>query len=98
LVGSGRGLISRYYPGIRLEGLRKTTKISIRIAGRQDREPNPGPPEYEAGVLATRSRRSVVDKRFGNAIEGSGLDSCGSGQRMGAGCCEQEIANCWRNA
>jgi hypothetical protein len=25
-VGSGRGLIVRYYPGIRLEGLRKMTK------------------------------------------------------------------------
>jgi hypothetical protein len=26
LVGSGHGLILRYYPGIRLEGLRKSTK------------------------------------------------------------------------
>jgi hypothetical protein len=26
LVGSGHGLILRYYPGIRLEGLRKTTR------------------------------------------------------------------------
>jgi hypothetical protein len=25
-VGGGRGIILRYYPGIRLEGLRKTTK------------------------------------------------------------------------
>jgi hypothetical protein len=28
LVGSGRCLILRYYPGIRLEVLRKTTKIT----------------------------------------------------------------------
>jgi len=46
--------ILRYYPGIRLEGLRKTTKTSIRIAGRRGRDSNPGPPEYEAGVLTTK--------------------------------------------
>jgi hypothetical protein len=51
LVGSGRGIILKYYPGIRLEGLRRTTKTSIRIAGRRGRDMNPGPPEYEAGVL-----------------------------------------------
>jgi hypothetical protein len=32
-----------------MEVLRKTTENSIRIAGRQDRESNPGPPEYETG-------------------------------------------------
>jgi hypothetical protein len=31
--GSGHGLILRYYPGIRLEGQRKTMKIYVRIAG-----------------------------------------------------------------
>jgi hypothetical protein len=30
---SGLGLILRHYPGIRLEGLRKATKTSVRIAG-----------------------------------------------------------------
>jgi hypothetical protein len=33
LEGSGRGIIVRFYLGIRLEGLRKTTNISVRIAG-----------------------------------------------------------------
>jgi hypothetical protein len=33
LEGSGRGLIVRYYPSIRLEGLKKATKPSVRIAG-----------------------------------------------------------------
>jgi hypothetical protein len=33
LVGSGHCLFLRYYPGIRLEGLRKATETSIRIAG-----------------------------------------------------------------
>jgi hypothetical protein len=33
LVGSGRGLILRYYPGISPEGHRKITKNSIRKAG-----------------------------------------------------------------
>jgi hypothetical protein len=59
LVGSGRGLILRYYPGIRLEGLRKTTKKWVRLAGRRSRKCNPVPPEYEAGVLTTRPLRSV---------------------------------------
>jgi hypothetical protein len=31
--GSGRGLILRYYPGICLEELKKTTKTSVMIAG-----------------------------------------------------------------
>jgi hypothetical protein len=31
--GSGRGLILRFYPSIYLEGLRKATKLSVRIAG-----------------------------------------------------------------
>jgi hypothetical protein len=30
--GSSHGLILRYYPNTLLEGLRKTTKISVRIA------------------------------------------------------------------
>jgi len=48
--GSGRG--------IRLEGLRKTTKTSNRVAG-LGTELSPVPPECEAGVLTTRPRRSV---------------------------------------
>jgi hypothetical protein len=59
LVGSDRGLILRYYPGIRLEGLRKTTKNSIKTAGRRGRESSPELPGYEAGVLTTRPRLSV---------------------------------------
>jgi hypothetical protein len=51
-VGSGRGLILRYYLGIRLEGLRKTTK-SLRQDSR-GHESYQGPPEYEAGVLTLR--------------------------------------------
>jgi hypothetical protein len=31
--GSSHGLISRYYPNICLEGLKKTTKPSVKIAG-----------------------------------------------------------------
>jgi hypothetical protein len=31
--GSSHSLILRYYPGICLVGLRKTTKNSVRIAG-----------------------------------------------------------------
>jgi hypothetical protein len=46
--------------GIHLKGVRKTTKNSIRIAGRRGRESNPGPPNYEAVVLTTPRQRSVV--------------------------------------
>jgi hypothetical protein len=42
-----------------LEGLRKTTKTSIRIAGRRGGESNTGPLEYEVGMLNARPRRSV---------------------------------------
>jgi hypothetical protein len=48
----------KYYPGIRLEGLRKTTENLIHDSRCPGRDLNPGPPEYEAGVL-TRPRRSV---------------------------------------
>jgi hypothetical protein len=41
LVRSGHSLILRYYPGIRLEGLRKTWKTSIRIAGHRGQYLNP---------------------------------------------------------
>jgi hypothetical protein len=52
----------RYYSGIRLEGLMKTTKhLSGYPVIRLRFEPlNPGPPEYEAGVLTIGSRRSKV--------------------------------------
>jgi hypothetical protein len=43
-----------------LEGLRKATKPSTRIAGRRGPESNPEHPEYEVGVLTTRPRRSVT--------------------------------------
>jgi hypothetical protein len=41
-----------------LDGLRKTTK-SFRIAGLQAKILSPGPPEYEAGMLTTRPKRSM---------------------------------------
>jgi hypothetical protein len=63
LVGSGRGLSLRYYPCIRLQGLRKTTKTSISITGRRHRKSNPGPPGYEVRAL-TRPRRSAYLEQF----------------------------------
>jgi hypothetical protein len=50
LVGSGRNLILRYYPGIRQEGLRKTTKPLNQDSRSPGPRTNPGPPEYEAGL------------------------------------------------
>jgi hypothetical protein len=54
LEGSVNGLISRYYICITLEGLNKITKnfgYGSRCLGR---DLNPGPPEYEAGMINAR--------------------------------------------
>jgi hypothetical protein len=59
LEGSNRGLILRYYPGIRMEELRKTTKMLSQDSQFLGRGLNPGHPVYEAGVLTTRPQRSV---------------------------------------
>jgi hypothetical protein len=64
--GSGRSLILMYYSGIRLEGLSKTTLNLSQGSRSPMRDLNPGPPEYEAGVLTTGPRRSAVV--FGGTI------------------------------
>jgi hypothetical protein len=51
----------RYYPGIYLEVLRKTTRNLSQHGRSPSRDMNPGPPEYEAGVLTTWRRRSVFN-------------------------------------
>jgi hypothetical protein len=50
----------RYYPGIRVVRLRKTTKPMSQGSRSPGRDLNPGPPEYEAVVLTTKPRRLVV--------------------------------------
>jgi hypothetical protein len=54
-----RNLMLRFYPGNRLEGLRKTKKIISQDNRSPGRDLNPGPPEYEAGMLTTRPRSST---------------------------------------
>jgi hypothetical protein len=52
LVGSGHDLILRYYPGIRLEGLSKTTKqldLDIRSPG----------PRFERGTSPIRRNENL---------------------------------------
>jgi hypothetical protein len=49
----------RYYPGICLGSLRKTTKTLSHNSRSPGWYLNPGPPEYEARVLTTRPRRLV---------------------------------------
>jgi hypothetical protein len=49
----------RYYPGIWLEGLMKTTKNLHHDSRSPGRGLNHGPHEYEAGMLHTRPRSSV---------------------------------------
>jgi hypothetical protein len=44
------GLILRYYPGIHIGELRKTTKNHSQDNGSPDRDWNTGPNIYEAGV------------------------------------------------
>jgi hypothetical protein len=68
LVGSTGGLILSYYPGIRMERLRKTTKTSVRIGGSRGRESNPGPPEYKVGLLTTELRDCLWEKRVTQRI------------------------------
>jgi hypothetical protein len=58
----------RYYPGTRLEGVRKTTKSLSQDSRSPGRDLNPGPAEYEARVLTTRPRRSVKMCVNGNGI------------------------------
>jgi hypothetical protein len=50
----------RYCHGIYLEGLRKTTKNLSWDSRSPGRDLNPGPLEYEAGVLTTRLRRDIT--------------------------------------
>jgi hypothetical protein len=49
----------RCYPDIFKEGLRKNTKNFSHYNRYQGRDRNPGPHEYEGGLLTTRPRRSV---------------------------------------
>jgi hypothetical protein len=67
-VGSGRGLILRFYADIFLEGLTKATNTEIRIAGRRSRDLNPRTREY-GWVLTTRPQCSVTHN--GNVVFGS---------------------------
>jgi hypothetical protein len=60
--GSGRGLIYSTNPAVGLGGLRKTTKNLGQDSWSPGRDLNPGPPEYETGVLTTRSRRWVCSR------------------------------------
>jgi hypothetical protein len=50
------------YPGMYMEGLRKTMKFLTQDIGLlfPDRDLDPRPPEYESGVPTTRPRCSVV--------------------------------------
>jgi hypothetical protein len=75
--GSGRVLILRNNPVICLEGLRKTTKNFSQYSCYLGRDMNPGSPEYEAGVLATRPRRSdFCDIEKWRACKGADLCPC----------------------
>jgi hypothetical protein len=56
---SGSNLILRYYLGIRLEGQRRITKNLSKSSRSPERDLNPRPPKYEAGVLSISPRRSV---------------------------------------
>jgi hypothetical protein len=57
--GRGRGLISRSYLGIHLEGLRKTMEKLHQDSQALCRDLNPRPLEYKAGVLTTRPQHSA---------------------------------------
>jgi hypothetical protein len=67
LEGSGSNLIFRYYPGMSLEVLRKSTNNLSQDGLSPYRDLNPEPPEYEAGVLTTRPRRLI--RRWKNCVK-----------------------------
>jgi hypothetical protein len=52
-VFEGSGLVLRYYRGLCLEGLKKSTKTVSKDSRSPGPVLNPEPPEYEAGVLKT---------------------------------------------
>jgi hypothetical protein len=58
--GSSRSLILSYSPGLCREGLRKTTKPLSHDSRSPGRDLNPGPLEYEAGLLAARPYNSRI--------------------------------------
>jgi hypothetical protein len=58
----------RYYHGIRLEEHRNRTMILNQDILSPDRDLNTGPPDYEAGVLPSRQRRSVISEFCDNAL------------------------------
>jgi hypothetical protein len=57
LKRSGRGLMLRCYPGIRLERLRTTMKNLSQGSRSPCRDLKPGPPDYEAEVSSTNILR-----------------------------------------
>jgi hypothetical protein len=52
---------SRHHPSMFLERLRKATKSLSHDGQSPGRDLKPGPLEYEAGVLTTRARCSIVE-------------------------------------
>jgi hypothetical protein len=64
-----------YYPGICLEGLRKTMKNLSQNSRCPNRYLNPGPPEYEAGVLTTQPR-GLVTALHNNGKQMRCMNSC----------------------
>jgi hypothetical protein len=54
--GCSGGIILRFYPGSRLDRLRKIMKPFSQDSRSPDSDLNPGLPEYEAGALNTRLR------------------------------------------
>jgi hypothetical protein len=60
LEGSGRNLISTFSPALSWTDWGKPRHILSQGSRTSSWGLNPGPPQYEAGVLTTRPRRSVV--------------------------------------
>jgi hypothetical protein len=68
-IGKGYGR-KRYYPGICLERMKKTTKILRQHSQSPSRDLNPRPLTHETGALTTLPRRSVRDMYCArNALE-----------------------------
>jgi hypothetical protein len=58
---SGCCIVLRLFPGIRLDRLRKSTRILSQDSRSSIRDLNPKTPEYETGVLTFQPRSSVLE-------------------------------------
>jgi hypothetical protein len=97
---SGRCLIVRYYPSIHLAGLGETSKNLSQDSRSPSRDLNPGPSEYETGVLITAFSCALYEATFSlfpgyvdwnsAPLKSTHIPGC---QTVAVNCCLRHILN-----